>query len=362
MTKRIIYIARNDSKTYPGVKNKIEQTVFALKKIGFDAEMQEIAPNPKHRSIVEFIKSVTKNSADVLILRSDILLMPLLMLPLLWRRLGGCKIIVDVPTPFTVVLQEIKSDTNVGRLKKVIRQTFTILAFPWSLWPSNKVIQYAIESEYFSIGLKRKTQLMANGIDVEKTPQRKKIPHWPAGDFVLIGVASLADWHAFDRVIKGIASYMKKSQNSFTKPKFIIVGDGAIRNQWEQLADDLGVRQQVIFVGYQTGIALGDLFEKAHVAVASLGLYRINLEVASVLKSREYAARGIPFVSSGQDIDFEPKPDFVFKIENNSVELDIEKVIRWYDEYLKRQKPFDDIRSFAKMKLDYSSKITSILT
>ena len=73
MTKKIIYIARNDSKTYPGVKNKIEQTVFALKKIGFDAEMQEIAPNPKHRSIVEFIKLVTKNSADVLILRSDIL-------------------------------------------------------------------------------------------------------------------------------------------------------------------------------------------------------------------------------------------------------------------------------------------------
>ena len=357
--KNIVYIARNNGRLFPGVQKKIEQTVASLNEVGNKAECLIIDSNPKFKSIKKYFEAIFFSKAEIIILRNDVS-MPLFFLPMLWQRLRGCKIIIDVPTPLTVVLREI--DGGAAKwLKKITRKTMMMVAFPWSLWPANKIIQYAPESRYFSFGIENKIQLSANGIAVDQIRPRRRVPDWPSNSFVMIGVASLADWHAFDRVIRGMGNYLKNNNNTSLRPKFIIVGDGEVRQKWQKLALDLGLKEFVLFVGYKNGEELDVLFEEAHVAISSLGLGRINLKMASVLKSREYAARGIPFLRSGHDIDFNPNPNFAFEVENSDDPILLDDLIWWYGKISHNKEYFEDIRVFAEKNLDFSKKVKELI-
>ena len=50
------------------------------------------------------------------------------------------------------------------------------------------------------------------------------------------------------------------------------------------------------------------LYDRCHFAIASLGLHRIGIDVASTLKTREYLAKGMPFVYSGEVDVFRDEP------------------------------------------------------
>lgn len=358
--KRISYFAVADKTTTPGVVNKIEQTVDSLSKQGHKAEAFIFSSRPKIRSTLSMLSALFNSSADIIIIRCAPRL-PLLLPPLFLKKLFGRNIIIEIPTPNTVAIQEIRSAMEYGRFGRAYQQLKVFMSFPWSLWVASTIVQYAPESMYFSLGLKSRTRNLANGINVSSIPTRTEIPPWPTKTFVMIGVASLADWHAYDRVISGIADYIKSKPEHETLPHLIIVGDGAIRKSWESRANDLGVTAYITFTGYLSGNDLDRLFEKAHVALSSLGLHRKNLQMASSLKSREYTARGIPFISTGQDIDFEPNPNFTLRVPNDDSNIDIEAVIKWYsNEKFDYQSP-GHIRRYAEQKLDFSVKIKEFI-
>ena len=69
-------------------------------------------------------------------------------------------------------------------------------------------------------------------------------------------------------------------------------------------------------------------FNKADIAVGSLGGHRIAIKYIKSLKSREYCARGIPFFYSAIDPDFEGK-DFIHKVPPNDHPIDIEEIINF---------------------------------
>lgn len=356
----IAYIAINNEELFPGVHRKIKQTVTAFNGKETKAEHFIIDPSHKFKSIVEYFKVVSLCNADIIILRNSILT-PILFFPMLRQRLLRRKIIIDVPTPLNVILTEINFRRTCW-LSKIARKIIILILFPLAFWPANKIIQYAPESRYFSFGVKRKIQLTANGIDVSQVKVRQTIPSWPCNTLVMIGVGSLAEWHGFDRVIKSMADYLNKYENPSIKPTFIIVGDGDARQDLERLARDLGLKEYVKFVGYKTGSELDVFFDKAHIAVASLGLYRKNLEMASDLKSREYAARGMPFLKSGYDFDFDPAPNFVFEVENNANPISLEDLIEWYNEMSQEATNFAKIRNFAEDNLDFTVKVGKVLS
>lgn len=358
---RVEYFALFDIKILPGVFNKINQSVRALNKAGYESTVTVISISGL-RGHVKFLQQLFSSRADIIILRSAIFLMPLIAPVLMWKRLQGSKIIIDVPTPATVALRELKIQ-KIGSVGKSIRFGILLIFYPWALYPANKILQYANESSYFSIGLNRKTKLIANGIDVEAIPFRNTIPPWSDDNFVMIAVGALAPWHGFDRVIRGIARYLNSSQKRDNiNIRLIIVGDGESRKTLEKLVVELQVDKNVSFAGFQTGVALDNLFDQSHVAIASLGLFRIGLNTASVLKSREYTARGLPFISAGTDIDFDPPPDFVFNVDNSDELIDIENLMQWYSVLVGKNVIGAEIREFAKNHLDFDKKIYQMVS
>ena len=139
------------------------------------------------------------------------------------------------------------------------------------------------------------------------------------------------------------------------------MGDGPIRAGLEQLAEELGIADRVEFAGVHHGASLDSLFERAHVGLGSLALFRKGLSFASSLKSREYVARGLPFVSAGADPDFDPAPDFVFMAPNTDRPLDTQALVQWYaglrgDPHLATR-----LRDYASRHLDFSVKIRTLL-
>ena len=212
------------------------------------------------------------------------------------------------------------------------------------------------ESWWFNIGIKNKTIKMGNGILINsKTPVVGSV--WPADEPKLIGVAQLASWHGYDRVINALA--LAKEQHLPYKIIFTIVGDGREREALEALVKQLGLEDNVLFTGMLTGEDLNNAFKDKHVGVASLGLYRIGLYEASVLKVREYMARGLTVLGAGEDPDIDIGSSYRILVSNDE---SVESVLVSLNSFTHRVLPSHyDVRKFAEMNLSLEAKLSKII-
>ena len=171
----------------------------------------------------------------------------------------------------------------------------------------------------------QKTLRISNGIDFDAISLRQPEPHRP-GEFHLLGVAEVHYWHGYDRVLKGLAEYVKG--HPAQKVFFHIVGgiDMPTYRKWKQYVEENGIASLVIFHGQQQGEALTEAFNKADFAIGSLGRHRSGIDRIKTLKNREYAARGIAFIYSETDGDFEEMP-YVMKAPADESPIDIEQII-----------------------------------
>jgi len=166
----------------------------------------------------------------------------------------------------------------------------------------------------------------------------------------IIGVGSLDFWHGYDRAIKGLA-------NSKYNIVLHIVGDGKELNSLKELSIKLGVEEKVVFYGKLHSQKLDAVFEICHLAIDSLGRHRSGNNYNSSIKSKEYAARGIPFFQSHIDKSFS-NCDFVLKVPSDEKYIDFDNVFSWYKEL--KVLPIE-IRNFAISKLQWKSQFDKIL-
>lgn len=357
---KIKYLARWSDSASIGVIKKIKNTTSALSENGYQAEHEIIAKDGVTGHLLLPL-AILACRADILIIRSTAFSMLLCSLPMLIQRLMGAKIVIDVPTPLVSVLEEIKGSKKT-KLKKIFLRLLVKLNYPLALYPAHRIIQYSEESARFSFGTKGKTILGGNGIDVSSIELRKDEKDKPANLITLIGVAALEEWHGYDRVIQGISDYYKNNTVQKININFIIVGSGGAETRLKAMVRDLDVSQYVSFKGTLHGIALTEAFNQADVAIASLGLHRIGLYKASVLKSREYLARGFPILVSSEDPDIPATLEFVYKSKGDDSAIDIENLIGWYDSYAKKGSTAESIREYAAQNVDYKRKVNMFVS
>lgn len=181
----------------------------------------------------------------------------------------------------------------------------------------------------------QKTICISNGVDFESIPLQKKIPH--SDDILnLIGVAEVHYWHGYDRLIAGIGEYYKHSHKK--EIYFHIVGgigpsemhDSVHAPGFHELIEKYGIKKYIIFHGQKFGEELNDLFNQADFAVGSLARHRSGITYIKTLKNREYAVRGIPFIYSETDDDFDQMP-YVLKAQADESPIDIQRLIDFYN-------------------------------
>ena len=352
MSKFIYYTRLSDEPTAKGVKHKITNTVNAIKKEGFDAELIQVSNPGLYGHLIMFYKIISSN-ADVIVYRATPFSMFFIFYALIYLRLKGKKIIIDIPTPISILVQEVnKAGGNI--LIKKIKIILLYITIPFSFLPANRILQYSHESKWFSLGMKKKTKLVGNGISVNDIPFYKERKN-DTKTLNLICISGLGFWHGYDRLIKSLYQY--KVERGTLPFNFFIIGEGPEKDNLLSLVKKLEIEENIFFEGYKSGKELDLLMEKMDIAISSLCLFKKDLYCASELKVREYTARGIPFVLACEDFDFPDKLDFVYDVINNESIIDLEKIKHWYINLQNKYQDFSYIREYAYKHLDMQKKV-----
>ena len=187
------------------------------------------------------------------------------------------------------------------------------------------IVTFSNEKSIFG----QRTIRISNGIDLESIHLHN--PHKQT-DIHLIAVAEIHYWHGFDRLVAGLGEYYKSNPNG-RKVYFHVVGweddRGTTSNGYltvEQMAIRYGIEKYIINHGKLFGNELDDVFNQCTFAIGSLGRHRSGITDIKTLKNREYAARGISFIYSENDSDFDDKP-YIIKAPADESPINVQEII-----------------------------------
>ena len=178
----------------------------------------------------------------------------------------------------------------------------------------------------------QRTIRISNGVDMDSIPLHQYCK--PSdGSIHLIGVAEVHYWHGFDRLIAGLGEYYKNTPNP-CQVYFHIVGgvwksemfDSIHAPGFSELMDKYGIRDKVLFHDQLFGKDLDDVFNQCCFAIGSLARHRSGITVIKTLKNREYATRGIPFIYSEQDSDFDKQP-YIIKASPDESPINMQQIL-----------------------------------
>lgn len=195
---------------------------------------------------------------------------------------------------------------------------------------------------------------LGNGFNVDSVPIRQP-PFYHGSQLNILCVANVSFWHGIDRLIVGIAHY-KGPVNI----QLHIAGAGAEINNLKKLIGDLEINDHIIFHGFTTGTDLDILYNQCHIAVGSLGMHRKGLTMTSELKSREYCARGIPFINACEDTDFPHDFPYILSLPSDESPIDMNQVTRFTSEISKDVDHSQKMRAYASENLDWSVKMKKL--
>lgn len=198
----------------------------------------------------------------------------------------------------------------------------------------NAIVTFSDVNEIFG----QRTIRISNGVDMDSIPLHDYHPS-SDGSIHLIGVAEVHYWHGFDRLIAGLGEYYRNT-NSPRNIYFHIVGgvwksemyDSIHAPGFSELMDKYGIRDRVVFHDQLFGGALDKVFNQCCFAIGSLARHRSGITVIKTLKNREYATRGIPFIYSEIDSDFEDKP-YIIKALPDESPIDIQQIVDFIESH-----------------------------
>jgi len=260
-----------------------------------------------------------------------------------------CTIIIEIPTyPYR---QEIKCLPT--RIQTYLSLQ-DIICWKFARYYVDKIVTYS-EHKYIhgveTIGIN-------NGIDIFTISPKEKIDF--NKQLQVIAVASIKFWHGYDRFIEGMKIYYEKDRS--IKVIFNIVGDGPELESLKELVAKYNLQKFVVFHGPKFANDLDTIFNSSHVALGTLGLHRIHLFQASPLKSREYCARGIPFIQSGDSKDIPNDFKYVHYVPQNDSPIIIEDLINFYSNIVGNFPNYNrEIRDFAEKNLTWIKKMQPIV-
>lgn len=105
-----------------------------------------------------------------------------------------------------------------------------------------------------------------------------------------------------------------------------------MEHDFKPLIEKYGLQDKIIFHGTLFGQELDEVFNQCQFAIGSLGRHRSGITVIKTLKNREYATRGIPFIYSEQDSDFDHQP-YVLKAPADESPIDIQQIIDFLNNF-----------------------------
>lgn len=170
---------------------------------------------------------------------------------------------------------------------------------------------------------------ICNGVDYDAVTVRN--PRVVDASINIICVASFAIWHGYDRLLAGLRNYLDCPNHQDVTLHMVGSLKSAKKLGLTKYIEKYHMEQNVIFYDTLTGEKLDAVYDMCDLACASLGLHRIGLNFASPLKTKEYAAKGLPMLaSSGLDIENSDTERYICHFPSDESPIDFEKLVCFY--------------------------------
>lgn len=342
---KALFLIFHGFEAFNGISKKIRYQVKALKECGLDVYTcwLDDTDNHKRRMVDENVIAdygsgikgkilkriefdsiaayVKEKQIELIYVRYDHNASPYTINLMRKLRKAGARIVMEIPTyPYD---QEYKglpfAYQRILFLDKCFRKRLARYV--------DKIVTF---SDYNTIW-NRPTIRISNGIDFGEITLKNS--RGDASDCLqLIAVATMHPWHGFDRAIAGLANYYQKHTDPDEYKVYLhIVGCGVpeLVESYKREVAKHQLEPYVTFHGALYGEALDIVFGQADMGIGSLARHRSDIDKIKTLKNREYAARGIPFVYSETDDDFEQQP-YVLKAAPDDSALKIDELISFY--------------------------------
>ena len=338
--KKVLFLIFHGFDPNNGISKKISYQVDAFKKCGMNVHLCYMDEKDTKKRIIDgdviadygngllskilkrtdfsaISNYVKKNQIDLVYIRSNHNANLFTINMVKKMKAYGAKVVMEIPTyPYDI---EYKA-------QGISRQIFQDKIFRNQL---AKYLDAIVTFSDFDKIFGQRTIKISNGIDFDSVKMKTTIND-TSKELNLIGVAEIHEWHGFDRIVRGLADYYSKPQDYLVE--FHVIGyffSKEIEDEFRKIISDNHMENYVILYGKKHGTELDNLFDRCDFGIGSLGRHRVGIDKIKTLKNREYAARGIPFIYSETDSDFDPKP-YVLKAPADESPIEIQRIIDFY--------------------------------
>lgn len=368
---KAIFIVFHALAEYSGITKKIRYQVKALNDCGVETELcylgwdefgnqvrwvgDKVQKNfgtgikakiEKRFEYNSLYKYIIDNNISLVYMRSFINAEPFIISFAKKLRRKGVKVVMEIPTfPYDQEGKELplpnKIRFNINKLSRYsqAKNLDAIITF----------------SDYDRI-FNQKTIKISNGVDFDSLPLKSSYRNSPEVLELLV-VAELHYWHGVDRAISGINEYIKSNHKQKVHLNIVGKPERASGFALKTQVDSLDLGEYISFLGPLSGEELDEVFEKADFGIGSLARHRSNITKIKTLKNREYAARGLGFVYSEIDEDFEDMP-YIIKAPADETPLDISMIMDFYHDTNLEPK---EIRKSIEPNLSWKNQMQKVI-
>lgn len=351
---KVNYLAVYDRKRSCGVYNKIISQLHGLELNGIETQLTKVGQwvgsiNVGNQKIdlpyYNWLSLKIDNDVDALYIRYQRADLNFIRFLRRFKKKGKeRKIIIEIASyPYE---QEDTESAVYQRIKDRIFRNFLRFYV-------DRIVTFSEDSKIWGI----RTIQGINGVDFTK--HRVRDTRQCSNEVIhMVAVASMQPWHGYDRMIEGMNQYILDGGDR--KIKLHLVGNGIEIPKYKELVQKYHLEGNVFFYGQKEGKELDEIYDKCDIGIGSLRIRQVK--VLSSLKTREYAAKGLPMVNDIRiDIFPEEQYSFVYRIPADETPVDIQDLIAWYDKLYgehaeNRKKVAEYVRHAAEQKC--SNRVT----
>lgn len=196
---------------------------------------------------------------------------------------------------------------------------------------------------------------VSNGVDVDGVRFTRFQPFDGRRLALIFVAARFRPWHGLDRLLDGLDRY-----RGDVVIELRLVGS-VHASDLQRIAEHTSPNVRIQLLGTLTGAELDAQFASANLAVSSLALDRNGLSEGCVLKTREYVARGIPFLYGYRDIDLDTDCEFALHLGEPGPPIDMAAIVEFAARVAKRRGIDETMRNYARARMDWRIKMSQMI-
>lgn len=200
---------------------------------------------------------------------------------------------------------------------------------------------------------KRKTVFIDNAVDIENIKIHER--HSVENVLNLISVAIEQNYHGYEKIIIGLAQYYKSGGTR----RIYLYMVGEYSSKTKELVKELGLDNFIFFTGKLYGKELDKMYDECDLAIGTFSK-RANCEYGSSIKTKEFFAKGIPFINGWKEYSFDDSCPFMKRFDMDEKYIDFYSVVEFYDVIIKNENLCLDMRKFAEEHFTWEKQFEKV--